>query len=88
MKPLDHLNVDFKGPLSPSHAGNCYTLMFVDEYTRFQIVDEYRFPFTFPSKDMTATTITSCLAKLFSIFGLPNYVHSDRGGSFMSSELK
>ncbi|XP_066963204.1 uncharacterized protein [Macrobrachium rosenbergii] len=37
---------------------------------------------------MTAATIISRLTKLFSTFGLPNYVHSDRGASFMSSELK
>lgn len=33
--------------------------------------------------------LVECLAKLFSIFGLPKwYVHSDRGSAFMSSQLK
>ena len=67
MKPFDRLNVDFKGPLSPSFAGNRYILIIVDEYSRF--------PFAFPCKDMTASTVVSCLTCLFSIFGLPKYVH-------------
>ena len=29
-----------------------------------------------------------CLTELFSIFGLPSYVHSDRGSSFMSEDVK
>ena len=30
----------------------------------------------------------SCLSNLFSVFGMPSYVHSDRDSSFMSEELK
>ena len=33
-------------------------------------------------------TVKQCPTQLFSIFGLPSYVHSDRGTSFMSNELK
>ena len=42
----------------------------------------------FPCKDVTTQTVIKCLTQLFSIFGMPGYVHSDRGSSFMSKELK
>ena len=37
---------------------------------------------------MSSATVISCLSTLFNIFGLPLYVHSDRGSSFTSRELK
>ena len=53
------------------------------------IVDEYsRFPFVYPCPTTDTNTVTSCLSQLFSLFGMPSYVHSDRGSSFMSTELK
>ena len=53
------------------------------------MVDEYsRFPFAFPTKDMTSATVISCFNQLFSIFGMPNYVHNDRAQDFLSKEVK
>ena len=53
------------------------------------IVDEYsRFPFAFPTKNMDSNTVIECLHSLFSLFGAPAYVHSDRGQSFMSHGLR
>lgn len=78
-QPFERLNIDFKGPL-PSSTRNRYLLIIVDEYSRF--------PFAFPTQDMTAGTVISKLKELFSIFGTPAYIHSDRGTSFMSQELK
>lgn len=77
--PFERLNLDFKGPL-PSVSRNRYLLTIVDEFSRF--------PFAIPCPDISATTVISCLQSLFSLFGLPAYVHSDRGASFMSSDLK
>ena len=37
---------------------------------------------------MTTPTVVDCLCKVFEVFGLPAYVHSDRGPSFMSKDLK
>ena len=59
---------------------NKYVLFVVDEFSRFS--------FAFPCKDMSSTTVISCLSTLFNIFGLLLYVHSDRGSSFISKELK
>ena len=78
-QPFERLNIDFKGPL-PTTNKNQYFLNIVDEYSRF--------PFVFPCANMTASTIINCLSQLFAIFGMPAYVHSDRGTSFMSKELR
>ncbi|XP_047527311.1 uncharacterized protein LOC125064368 [Vanessa atalanta] len=77
--PFERLNIDFKGPL-PSNTQNKYMLTIIDEYSRF--------PFAYPCKDMTATTVIKCLKDLFFMFGTPLYVHSDRGATFMSEQLK
>ena len=79
MAPMERLNIDFKGPL-PSATKNRYILTVIDEYSRF--------PFAFPCTDMTSSTVIKCLNKIFSMFGMASYVHSDRGSSFMSEELK
>ena len=53
------------------------------------IIDEYsRFPFAFPSEDASAQTVIKCLSTLFSVFGIPTFIHTDRCSGFMSSELK
>ncbi|KAG8189768.1 hypothetical protein JTE90_017685 [Oedothorax gibbosus] len=68
------------GPL-PSASRNRYLLTIVDaEFSRF--------PFAIPCPDISATTVISCLQSIFSLFGLPDYIHSDRGASFMSADLK
>ena len=77
--PFERLSVDFKGPL-PSSTSNKYMLTIVDEFSRF--------PFAFPCSDMTSVTIIECFSVLFSMFGMPSYIHSDRGASFMSSEVR
>jgi transposase InsO family protein len=78
-QPFERLNIDFKGPL-PSNNQNRYFLIAVDEYSRY--------PFVFPCSDMTASTVIKCLTQLFVLFGVPGYIHSDRGTSFMSEELR
>ena len=78
-QPFERLNLDFKGPL-PSNNKNKYFLHVVDEFSRF--------PWVFPCSDLTSSTIIKCLCTLFSMFGMPAYVHSDRGSSFMSRELR
>ena len=78
-QPFQKLNLDFKGPL-PSQNGNHYFLQIIDEYSRY--------PFVYPCKDMKTQTVIEKLCDLFVLFGMPAYVHSDRGSSFMSEELK
>ena len=78
--PFQKLSIDFKGPLPPSKNGNQYLLTMIDEYSRF--------PFAYPCRDMTSTTITHCFNHLFSIFGMPDMVHNDRGTNFLSAETQ
>nr|CAH8876409.1 unnamed protein product [Trichobilharzia regenti] len=37
---------------------------------------------------MSSQTVMNCLCQLFSIFGMPSYIHTDRGAAFMSTELR
>ena len=73
------LDLDFKGPL-PSNNGNIYFLQVIDEYSKY--------PFVYPCSNMSAKTVIAKLCDLFAMFGMPAYVHSDRGTNFMSQELK
>ncbi|XP_054287700.1 uncharacterized protein LOC129003432 [Macrosteles quadrilineatus] len=77
--PFERLNLDFKGPI-PSATQNKYILTVVDEYPRY--------PFAFPCRDMTSSTVIEKLKEMFTIFGMPSFIHSDRGTSLMSDELK
>lgn len=77
-QPFEWLNMDFKGPLQNTDR-NRYFLNIVDEYSRF--------PFVFPCSNMNTSMIINCLCQLFSVFGMPAYIHTDRGASFMSKEL-
>ncbi len=77
--PFERISIDFVGP-KPSNTRNKYLLTVIDEYSRF--------PFAFPTPDTSSSTVIKCLAELFSIFGQPSYVHSDRGSHFMSTEFR
>ena len=78
-RPFERLSIDFKGPL-PSTDRHAYFLSIVDEYSRF--------PFAIPCPDMTSASVIKALRGLFAVFGFPNYIHSDRGSSFLSEELR
>ena len=41
-----------------------------------------------PFPDVSTNTVLKCLTSLISLVGMPAYVHSDRGASFMSRELR
>ena len=78
-QPFERLSIDFKGPF-PSSTTNCHLLTVIDEFSRF--------PFAFPCPDMKTSTMIRCLRQHIAILGMPAYINSDRGISFMSSELK
>ena len=77
--PMERLSIDFKRPL-PSATRNKYLLTLVDEYSRF--------PFAIPCPDINSSTVIKSLDIIFALCGMPNYIHSDRGKSFMSHKLK
>ena len=76
----ERLSVHFKGPIVTSPRGKRFLFVVVDEYSPF--------PFAFACKDTSASSVVKCLSTLFSLFGFPSYVHSDRGTAFLSRELK
>ena len=78
-QPFERLSLDFKGPL-PTNNQNKFMLSITDEYSRL--------PFAFPCKDVSAQSIIECLCQLFSIFGMPAFIRSDRGSGFMSTQFK
>lgn len=80
MSPFESFCIDFKGPLPSSSSSKSYILTIVDLFSRFL--------FAYPCRAMSSSTVINCLSHLFSIFGLPAYIHSDSGASFMSFELK
>ena len=76
-RPWERLATDFKGPVK---GPSPYLLVVVDEFSRY--------PFVFPCKNLSSSTVIECLSSLFCTFGFPFFVHSDRGPSFMSNEIK
>ena len=53
------------------------------------IIDEYcRFPFAFACADIESSIVIKCFNQLFSIFGMPVYIHSDRAPNLISKEIK
>ena len=77
-RPMERISIDFKGPL-PSASKNKYLLTVIDEYSRF--------PFAIPCPNISTETVIKCLEAIFSLCGMPEFIHSDRGSSFMSVEL-
>ena len=69
-QPFERLRLNFKGPLSSTNQFK-YLLVVCDEYSRF--------PLAFPCKNVHAQSLISNLCALFSVFGMPSYIHSDRG---------
>ena len=78
--PFQRLNIDFKGPLPKSVQGNQYLLTIIDEFSRF--------PFAFPCKDMSSKTVVNCFSQLFSMFGMPDYIHNDRATAVSYTHLR
>ena len=78
-KPLDRLSIDFKGAI-PSVTHNRYLFVAVDEYSRYV--------WAFPCSNMETKTVIRCLMEIFTATGIAGFVHSDRGPSLISSELR
>ena len=77
--PIQRISIDFKGPL-PTTTCNQYLLVIADEYSRF--------PFLYVCADIQTSTVINCLELFFSMSGMPDYIHLDKGHSFISCGLK
>ncbi len=78
-QPMERLSIDFKGPVV-SNSKNMYLFTAIDEFSRF--------PFAFACADMSSETVKRCLDSIFSLCGMVGFVHSDRGASFLSRDVK
>lgn len=79
-KPFDRIAIDFKGPI-PSATQNHYLLVAVDEYSRFCWAQ--------PCRDMESSTVITFLeSQVYSLAGTSGFIHSDRGSSLISQELR
>jgi len=79
MKPMECLSLDLKRAV-PSRRENAYLLVVIDECSCF--------PFAFPCKDMTASTVICCIDEIFTLRGTASFIHSDNGHAFTASEFK
>ena len=77
-QPMERLSTNFKGPL-PSTSKKHYLLTVIDEYSRF--------PFAFACTSTNTDSVIQSLNQVFIVFGMPSYIHSDRGTSFLSKEV-
>ena len=75
---MERFSIDFKRPL-PSTSKNKCSLTVIDEYSRF--------PFVIPYPNISTDTVVKCLEVIFSLCRMPEFIHSDRGSSFVSVEL-
>lgn len=76
-RPWEKICIDFTGPMPRSKMGNKYILTVVDSFSKFTVL--------LPCKNQTAQTTVNLLTKhVFSHFGFPKFVLSDRGQQFRS----
>ncbi len=80
--PFQKLSLDFVGPLPLSRPGrNSYLLTVQDFFTRWLEA--------FPVRKATAEVVVDTLVKsVFSRYGIPEQIHSDRGAQFTSTLLQ
>jgi len=78
-EPFRIIHIDYFGPLTPSDQGHKHILLIVDAFTRFV--------WLFASKTTNAKEAKINLASLFSTFGNPDLLISDRGTAFASTEF-
>ena len=76
--PFECLACDFA--ILPESNGFKYLLVVVDVYSRY--------PFIFPTKSMEAATVIEKFAEIFSMYGYPDAILSDRGANFESETFQ
>ena len=79
-EPFTKIVIDVVGPLPKTKKGNQYILTILDPTTRY--------PEAFPLKNITSKAIVSKLTTMFTTFGIPQEIQSDRGSNFTSDLFK
>lgn len=79
-RPWQKIYVDFLGPYPRSKGGNTCILIIVDAYSRYVMLE--------PIRQATASILGKFLEhRVFSIFGVPQFIVSDNGRQFESHIL-
>lgn len=79
-RPFDTVHIDHLGPFVKSSKGFSYLLVLVDAFTKFCLIK--------PLRNLKSRPTISTLDEIFSTFGFPKRIISDRGTSFTSHEFK
>lgn len=79
-RPFDTVHIDHLGPFVKSGKGYSYLLVLVDSFTKFCLIK--------PLRNLKSRPTISTLEDIFSTFGYPNRLISDRGTSFTSQAFK
>ena len=69
--PFEHLIIDCVGPLPKSKSGMEYMVTVMCQATRY--------PAAYAARSINTKAAVKSLTQLFSIFGMPNVIQSDRG---------
>jgi transposase InsO family protein len=78
--PFDSLSVDLAGPFPTTPAGHNYVLVVVDDCTGFVVLR--------PLTDKSAISTAWALYTIFSEFGAPKVLRSDRGTEFVNTLVR
>ena len=83
-RPLDRVHMDLVGPVqTPSFNGARTLLVIIDEFSRFSWV------YPIKSKDLASPRIKQWVNEMHTQYGrYPKEIHTDRGGEFLSEDLK
>lgn len=80
-QPFERVSLDFLGPFDRSARGNRWICNVTDSYSSYIIA--------FPMRDITAKTLAHALHdKVFSIYGCPKQIVTDRGPQLTSDLFK
>ncbi|XP_068249716.1 uncharacterized protein [Palaemon carinicauda] len=75
-EPFSKIIIDNVGPLPKTKKGNQYLLTLICPTTRY--------PIAIPLRNISAKNIANSLLKVFTNFGIPKEIQSDRGSNFTS----
>lgn len=76
-RPFQRLYIDFMGPYPRSKEGNTVIFVCLDHFSKYVFLE--------PLRAATAIKVVKFLeGRIFHLFGVPEYVHSDNGRQFTS----
>lgn len=79
-RPFQRLYMDLLGPYPRTKMGNSMVFVAVDHFTKYLFLK--------PLKKATTSAIVGYIEEnIFHQFGVPQYIHSDNGKQFVSSEM-